>query len=163
GAGSRRPRVAAGARARRPAVVGRRAHGARDRDGPRLRARGRDGVAGRPPALHPRARRPGRAPGGRPGGCGRYALRAAALAAAVPVAAGRGRGGGLKVAAAVESAGSEPGSQARQPTEQERDAWRGVAAEEVDDLTAEVAALLRRRSRVLLGSMVRPHGWGLAA
>src|ERR671931_1219531 len=45
----------------------------------------------------------------------------------------------------------------------ERDAWRGVAAEEVDDLTAEVAALLRRRSRTLLAALIAPHRWKLAA
>jgi ATP-binding cassette, subfamily B, bacterial len=43
------------------------------------------------------------------------------------------------------------------------DAWRGVAGEEVDDLTAEVNALLRRRSRTLLGALIAPHRWKLAA
>jgi ABC-type multidrug transport system fused ATPase/permease subunit len=57
---------------------------------------------------------------------------------------------------------SGPGSQTA-PTEEERDAWRGVAAEEVDDLPPELAALLRRRSRALLGSLVAPHRWRLAA
>jgi ATP-binding cassette, subfamily B, bacterial len=47
--------------------------------------------------------------------------------------------------------------------EEERDAWRGVAAEEVDDLTAEVNAFLRRRSRTLVASLVGPHRWRLTA
>ncbi len=37
------------------------------------------------------------------------------------------------------------------------DAWRGVAAEDVDEPSAGLAGLLRSRSRRLLGSMVRPH------
>src|SRR4051812_38781837 len=37
------------------------------------------------------------------------------------------------------------------------DKWRGVAAEDVDELSAGLAGLLRTRSRRLLGSLVRPH------
>jgi len=37
------------------------------------------------------------------------------------------------------------------------DAWRGVAAEEVDDFSPSVAGLLRRRSRRLLANLARPH------
>jgi ATP-binding cassette, subfamily B, bacterial len=37
------------------------------------------------------------------------------------------------------------------------DAWRGVAAEEVDQRHPEFSALLRRRSRRLLGSLLRPR------
>ncbi|MGH7903192.1 MAG: ABC transporter ATP-binding protein [Candidatus Dormibacteraceae bacterium] len=37
------------------------------------------------------------------------------------------------------------------------DSWRGVAAEEIDDVTASMSGLLRERSRRLLGSLVRPH------
>ena len=49
--------------------------------------------------------------------------------------------------------------------------WRGVAAENVDDVNASLATLLRRRARRLLGSLLRPqrgrvagdaaahHGW----
>jgi len=51
--------------------------------------------------------------------------------------------------------------QIRRPDE--RDAWRGVASEEVDDLPAEVSALLRRRSRRLLGRLVSPYRWRLLA
>ncbi|PWW65707.1 ABC transporter ATP-binding protein [Actinokineospora spheciospongiae] len=38
-------------------------------------------------------------------------------------------------------------------------AWRGVAAEDTDELTAAVGVKLRRRSRVLLGSLLRPRRW----
>ncbi len=37
------------------------------------------------------------------------------------------------------------------------DAWRGVAAEKADEVTAGVAALLRERSRRLLGDLLRPY------
>jgi ATP-binding cassette, subfamily B, bacterial len=36
-------------------------------------------------------------------------------------------------------------------------AWRGIAAEEVEDIPAGLATLLRRRSRRLLGDLLRPH------
>jgi ATP-binding cassette, subfamily B, bacterial len=35
--------------------------------------------------------------------------------------------------------------------------WRGIATEHVDDVSAPLAALLRRRSRVLLSDLLRPH------
>jgi ATP-binding cassette, subfamily B, bacterial len=35
--------------------------------------------------------------------------------------------------------------------------WRGVAAEEADDIPASLAALLRRRGRYLLQELLRPH------
>ena len=37
------------------------------------------------------------------------------------------------------------------------DGWRGVANEEVDDVSADVSSLWRRRSRALLGSLLRPY------
>ena len=37
------------------------------------------------------------------------------------------------------------------------DSWRGVAAEELDEFSANVAGLLRRRSRRLLGELARPY------
>ena len=37
------------------------------------------------------------------------------------------------------------------------DAWRGVAAEQADDVTPGLAELLRSRSRRLLGDLLRPH------
>jgi len=43
------------------------------------------------------------------------------------------------------------------------DEWRGVATEDVDDVTGGLAGLLRSRSRKLLGSLLEPHrsalGW----
>jgi len=42
------------------------------------------------------------------------------------------------------------------------DRWRGVAAEEVDEFSASVAGLLRRRSRRLLASLARPYRGRLA-
>jgi hypothetical protein len=35
--------------------------------------------------------------------------------------------------------------------------WRGVAAEKAEDVDAGLAALLRARSRRLLGDLLRPH------
>jgi ATP-binding cassette subfamily B protein len=37
------------------------------------------------------------------------------------------------------------------------ESWRGVAAERRDDVSAGVSVLLRRRTRTLLGSLLRPH------
>jgi ATP-binding cassette, subfamily B, bacterial len=37
------------------------------------------------------------------------------------------------------------------------DAWRGVAAEQAEEVSAGLAALLRERSRRLLGDLLRPH------
>ena len=42
------------------------------------------------------------------------------------------------------------------------DRWRGVAAEEVDEFSASVAGLLRKRSRRLLAGLARPYRWQLA-
>jgi ATP-binding cassette subfamily B protein len=42
------------------------------------------------------------------------------------------------------------------------DRWRGVAAEEVDEFSASVAGLLRRRSRRLLAALASPYKRGLA-
>ena len=45
--------------------------------------------------------------------------------------------------------------------------WRGIGSEQVDDVSAPLAALLRRRSRVLLSDLLRPHrravGWTAVA
>ncbi len=35
--------------------------------------------------------------------------------------------------------------------------WRGVAAEDRDDIPGKISSVLRRRSRRLLGSLIRPH------
>jgi len=37
--------------------------------------------------------------------------------------------------------------------------WRGVAAEQAEELPGRISTLLRRRSRRLLGSLLRPHRW----
>lgn len=42
------------------------------------------------------------------------------------------------------------------------DSWRGVAAEDVDDVQGSLAALLRSRSRGLLGSLIAPHKRAMA-
>ena len=39
------------------------------------------------------------------------------------------------------------------------DAWRGVVAEDTEDISAAVGVKLQARSRVLLGSLIRPHRW----
>jgi len=41
------------------------------------------------------------------------------------------------------------------------DRWRGVATEEVDEFSASVAGLLRKRSRRLLATLARPYRWQL--
>jgi ATP-binding cassette, subfamily B, bacterial len=41
-------------------------------------------------------------------------------------------------------------------------AWRGIATEQVDEVTAGLAALLRRRSRRLMADLLRPHRRGVA-
>jgi ABC-type multidrug transport system fused ATPase/permease subunit len=43
------------------------------------------------------------------------------------------------------------------------EAWRGIAAENADEITAGVSALLRRRARRLLTDLLRPHRRALAA
>ena len=47
--------------------------------------------------------------------------------------------------------GSAPVSQ------QTAEAWRGIAAEDKDDISASLSALLRRRGRRLLQDLLRPH------
>ena len=42
------------------------------------------------------------------------------------------------------------------------DRWRGVASEEVDEYSASVAGLLRKRSRRLLVTLARPYSRALA-
>ncbi|HEX4396418.1 MAG TPA: ABC transporter transmembrane domain-containing protein, partial [Trebonia sp.] len=39
--------------------------------------------------------------------------------------------------------------------------WRGIATEQVDDVSAPLAALLRKRSRRLLTDLLRPHRRGV--
>jgi len=47
-------------------------------------------------------------------------------------------------------------------TSEQPDRWRGVAAEEVDEFSASVAGLLRRRSRRLLANLARPYARQIA-
>ena len=42
------------------------------------------------------------------------------------------------------------------------DRWRGVASEEIDEFSASVAGLLRRRSRRLLAELAQPYRWQIA-
>src|SRR4029077_5415640 len=42
------------------------------------------------------------------------------------------------------------------------DRWRGVASEEIDEFSASVAGLLRRRSRRLLAELATPYRWQIA-
>ena len=62
-------------------------------------------------------------------------------------------------AAGTGGSGSQPGEAAP--------SWRGIGSEQVDDVSAPLAALLRRRSRVLLTDLLRPHrravGWTATA
>jgi len=61
-------------------------------------------------------------------------------------------------AAGTDDPGSQPGA---------TPSWRGIGSEQVDDVSAPLAALLRRRSRVLLTDLLRPHrravGWTATA
>ncbi|HLQ57760.1 MAG TPA: ABC transporter ATP-binding protein, partial [Streptosporangiaceae bacterium] len=42
-------------------------------------------------------------------------------------------------------------------------AWRGIAAEDADDISASLSAMLRRRGRRLLQDLLRPHRARVAA
>jgi ATP-binding cassette, subfamily B, bacterial len=44
----------------------------------------------------------------------------------------------------------------------DRQTWRGIATERVDEVSAPLAALLRRRSRLLLSDLLRPYRRGVA-
>jgi len=49
----------------------------------------------------------------------------------------------------------------RRPAEQERDAWRGVAAEDIDEVPHDVSRRLRKRSGQLIRNLARPYRWRL--
>src|SRR5438874_189877 len=146
-AGEGRARRSTGAGARRSSVLGRRAHRGDDRDRPGQRARGRDRATGGAQAFDARPGRPGRAArrrgGGRDGnpyvadGVER-ALPRPALAGVRDARARARRGSGLSLVTTA-------------------DRWRGVASEEVDEYSASVAGLLRRRSRRLLARLAAPY------
>jgi ATP-binding cassette subfamily B protein len=65
-------------------------------------------------------------------------------------------------AAAADQDDSERGLPSGEPQ-----SWRGIASEQIDDVSAPLEALLRRRSRVLLANLLRPHrravAWTAAA
>ena len=67
---------------------------------------------------------------------------------------------------ATAAAGTEPAVGRDRPSGAPP-SWRGIASEQVDDVSAPLAALLRRRSRVLLSDLLRPHrravGWTAVA
>jgi ATP-binding cassette, subfamily B, bacterial len=56
----------------------------------------------------------------------------------------------------AEATGQKPGAGQEQEDSGEP-AWRGIATEQVDEVSAPLAALLRRRSRALLTDLMRPH------
>jgi ABC-type multidrug transport system fused ATPase/permease subunit len=53
----------------------------------------------------------------------------------------------------VSAAPETPPQTSPDPTQ----GWRGVAAEDRDDIPGKISSVLRRRSRRLLGSLIRPH------
>ncbi|TVZ05706.1 ABC transporter ATP-binding protein [Trebonia kvetii] len=59
------------------------------------------------------------------------------------------------------SAGTDGDTGSLDTKSQGQNSWRGIATEHVDDMSAPLAALLRRRSRVLLGNLLRPHRRGV--
>jgi ABC-type multidrug transport system fused ATPase/permease subunit len=61
-------------------------------------------------------------------------------------------------------AGAAPGGQQTPPPRRPTDpaSWRGVASEKIDEISAPLEALLRKRSRRLLGDLLRPHRWIVA-
>ena len=65
---------------------------------------------------------------------------------------GQGGQGGLGGKASPPGSGGSGGASPRAST-----AWRGVAAEKTDEVSAGLAALLRERSRRLLGDLLRPY------
>ncbi|HEX6448534.1 MAG TPA: ABC transporter ATP-binding protein [Trebonia sp.] len=56
----------------------------------------------------------------------------------------------------AEATGQKPGAGQEQEDSGEP-AWRGIATEQVDEVSAPLAALLRRRSRALLSDLMRPY------
>jgi ATP-binding cassette, subfamily B, bacterial len=54
-----------------------------------------------------------------------------------------------------EKVATAPAGNAKDPVD--GTSWRGIAAEHAEDVSAPLAALLRRRSRVLLANLLRPH------
>ena len=147
GAGPGHPGPAVAAHPGRPAVRARRAHrGPGDRGA--ARAAGRDDRAGsRAPAVHGRPGRPGRAAPRRDDHGHRDARPPAGHPAPVPGPDERQRPGRAGTWRAGGVMTSTTGA----------DAWRGIAAEEAEQMTAGLAALLRTRARRLLIRLLRPQ------
>jgi ABC-type multidrug transport system fused ATPase/permease subunit len=61
---------------------------------------------------------------------------------------------------AVAAQGGQQTPPPRRPTDPA--SWRGVASEKIDEISAPLEALLRKRSRRLLGDLLRPHRWIVA-
>jgi ABC-type multidrug transport system fused ATPase/permease subunit len=57
---------------------------------------------------------------------------------------------------------SDPEKPGTGKPDSEEPAWRGIATENVDEMSAPLEALLRRRSRALLTDLMRPHRRGVA-
>jgi ABC-type multidrug transport system fused ATPase/permease subunit len=62
---------------------------------------------------------------------------------------------------------ASPAGEERTAGEEREPAWRGIAAESAEEMSAPLEALLRRRSRALLADLMRPHrrraAWTAAA
>ncbi len=145
GPGQGHPGPAARARPRRPAVRAGRAHRGEGDRRAAGRARRDDRAAGRAPAVHRAARRPGGPARRRPDRGDRHPRGTARHRAPLRRADGR-RGCGRR--ARRLAAGGGPVT--AQP-------WRGVAAENLEEVTGKLSALLRRRARRLLTALLRPY------
>jgi ABC-type multidrug transport system fused ATPase/permease subunit len=66
------------------------------------------------------------------------------------------------VTAEVASQTDETSKQGADQPSATTQAWRGIASEHVDEVSAPLAALLRRRSRLLLADLLRPYRRGVA-
>jgi ATP-binding cassette, subfamily B, bacterial len=62
----------------------------------------------------------------------------------------------------TEATATEPSAAEATATEPAEAAWRGIASEQVDDVSAPLAALLRRRSRRLLADLLAPYRRGVS-
>ena len=114
---------------------------------------------GRAPSIDRRAGRPGRAD--RAGSHHRGRARTTSCSSGWPRTAPSSPRPCPPRGLAVEAA-SERGVASASTTDQ----WRGVAAEQEDDVTGKLSAVLRARSRRLLASLLRPHRralWWLGA
>jgi ATP-binding cassette, subfamily B, bacterial len=71
------------------------------------------------------------------------------------------------VTAEVASQTDEGSKQGADQPSADSQAWRGIASEQIDEVSAPLAALLRRRSRQLLADLLRPYrrsvAWTAAA